>query len=381
VVRQMRRSRRSHSDGPFYALVNKNLLNFPLARDDKFPPAWGDRPAPSIWKLPEDGDYSEFEIHDGITLVCHHENEEELKLRRCPTALDMKVLLLLLAMRTMALSPHRHKEAFRRGSETMDQITSSLREGTVQERRHRLGEYIGGRFVPRTIKEQAKAAYRQGWKDAARGPSPKEITVDFDSWATVSRWVGISPSSRSAQALRDSLRFWSLTKIRYDCWFSKGGVRAPRTVGPIVRSLKNPRKPRGALSVVVSGDAFDTASGYYARVPLHLPTRSATATNLIFWLLAFQRSEAAAPSRSLDNLVDVLGIPAKYDSEASRGLDRALDVVNSWYATQDADKWSKAKIELPAGVRIAQGKTARTMKLVFDRRTKPDENGFSGDPG
>jgi hypothetical protein len=94
----MRKKRREPSD--LFAAVNRNLMNYPLARDARITTAW--RPSQPSKK------YQVCDLPGSDRVRLRLNADANPSLRRCPTGFDINVLLLLLTRARMSKEPVIH---------------------------------------------------------------------------------------------------------------------------------------------------------------------------------------------------------------------------------------------------------------------------------
>lgn len=120
---------------------------------------------------------------------------------------------------------------------------------------------------------------------------------------------------------------------------------ACESLPPLLASFK--RTPTGYLKLVVNGEWLPSSK--YSHVPLPFPTRSLTATALLFFLFGLRNTKGSkAGSIAFDELFQRIGIEATLPRwRKQQALDRALNVVNRYLARLRPQEFSRYDIDMP----------------------------------
>lgn len=218
------------ADQPKFALLDKNLCNFPLARDARVNRnvRWFRGKRTGDWRA---------ELPGEPNIELRFRSEVRRSLRRCPTALDINVLLTAIAAATR---DNGNEVRFESCSEIVRAVGLSVDKDSLRRVREALGYWSVARIC-------------------------------FDNWYSPNCFTYLDAEGRSFSKSAKGLQ-----QKR-----TKRSARGPRKLPPPVEWLE--WQSRG-VRVRINREWCEMQQRYFEKIPLPLP-RNAAAQNLILCLL------------------------------------------------------------------------------------------------
>ena len=266
--------------------LNWNLALYPLARDLRRKPKWRrSKPTGKYWLADLPGKLPAAKQMQ-IEMRLHADVPEET--RRAPTAVDMAVLFAVMA--------------------------------EVQA--------AGGVVIGHRGERRRERVIR---------------SVEWPSMTSLIKSVGLDPvvGSRARSQVRSALDYWQSVELIYrNVWRAKGSVAQIRKLPPPIEAVTR-RGRRLVIKVAPAWRDVAAADGYYAEIPLPLPSAPA-AQNLVLWTLAQDLVAGRRPQSEKKGIrkLDTRWLTRKVGLDSSRRnatLETAVEAARAWFVANDGD--------------------------------------------
>lgn len=364
-----------------YGLISKNILNFPLGFD----------PITSV-EVHRDPENNDFWIClcEGPEIVACLPHTTPSNLRRPPYAIDLALISLLIAEARISLQTFAHEYAQRQGRKAIDtqarKIDYHKKQLSEWRAAQECGEKVGppprrevvGKFMngsdkaDELVRSAGRIEYSKARRRARRKKPPKIVTVTFRSLRQLIERLGLTATTYNRARVMESLQYLSLISLDYESWHDPKVGKIHRMLLPPISQVY--AKSNSQVKLDINGQWVDTRNGFYAKVPLPIPTRSATTCNLYMRLWAFRWGIVGAQRIAFGKLCEALGIQMDDSQDhITRAFYRALDQVNTHLQKLDREALEKDGLEIPEYFKLREvNKERQIVQVVGSVRPKSD---------